>query len=333
MKTISKLSMFFAGLLLLATTGTAFGATINHPSDGYTNIQAAVNAAGCGGTVYVAAGTYNERVLMACSMRLIGAGVGQTIVDGTNLTDPNGTPVIGIGNHPFLQFPFTQDYELANLTVRAGTNTTSQGVATGWTSKVNIHDLEILGFRFGLAIDLSFEDKVHDVVIVGNGAAVGRCINVRELDFFRNQLTGGHMSSQEFHHNVLSDCQTGLELENSVGAVIQHNRIERTGNGVRLFGAGQADVQHNFIANSSVTGIGLLNSEAANIHHNTLCSNAAAVRYGQSIESRFGFAASTNNQVHHNTFGLNGTAIASPDTMIGPGNREYRNETNSSACQ
>ena len=49
---------------------------VNHPGDGYATIQAAVNAAGCGGTVLLAAGTYNERVLISCGARLIGAGVG-----------------------------------------------------------------------------------------------------------------------------------------------------------------------------------------------------------------------------------------------------------------
>jgi len=326
-------STFFACALLVASTATALGTTINHPSDGYTSVQAAVNAAGCGGTVYLAAGTYNERILLTCGSRLIGAGVGQTIIDGTNLTDPNGAPVIGLGNHPFVVFPFTQDYELANLTVRAGVNTTPQGVATGWSSNVSIHDLEITGFSTGLAIDLSFQDKIHDVSIVGAGPTLGRCIYVRERDVFETYLTDGHMSSQEFHHNALSNCNIGLELQNSLGAVIQHNRVERTSVGVRLFGVGQTDVQQNFIANSSVAGIVMSNSEAATIHHNTLCSNATAVRYSQSVESRFGFAPSTNNLVHHNTFGLNGAGIVILDTLLGQGNRDFQNNTNASVCQ
>src|SRR5262245_31139154 len=125
---LTMLSVFLFSLLVVSHAN-ALGNTVNHPTDGHANIQAAVNAAGCGGTVYLAAGTYNERVLLSCGSRLIGAGVGQTILDGTNLTDPNGAPVVGLGNHPFAAFPFTQDYELSNLTVRAGTNTTPQGVA------------------------------------------------------------------------------------------------------------------------------------------------------------------------------------------------------------
>jgi len=163
----ASLSLFLFCILLVVAQSAAMGSTVNHPADGHTSIQAAVDAAGCGGTVFLAAGTYNERVLIPCGMRLIGAGIGKTIFDGTNLADANGTPVIGLGNHPFVEFPFTQDYELANLTVKAGTNTTPQGVATGWTSKVSIHDLEVLGFRFGITLDLTYADQIHDVLVVG----------------------------------------------------------------------------------------------------------------------------------------------------------------------
>jgi hypothetical protein len=329
---LTTLSLFFVSSLLIASQ-TALGTTVNHPEDGYANIQAAVNAAGCGGTVNLAAGTYNERVLVGCGLRLLGAGVGKTIIDGTNLTDPNGTPVIGLGNHPFVVFPFTQDYELANLTVRAGTNTTPQGVATAWTSKVSIHDLEILGFRTGIGVDLSYDDTIHDVVIVGAGSAVGRCIFFRELDLFRSQLPGGHMNALDVHHNVLSDCQFGVELQNALGSVIQHNSIDRTRSGLRLFGVGQSDIQHNVIRNSSVSGINLQNSDGGSIHQNTLCSNAAAIRYGQSQPDQFGFAASRNNLIHHNTFGLNGAGIVVADTLLGPGNREFKNEISSDACK
>ena len=342
MKTTMKiqsliLSMFLFCILLVVSQSAAMGNTVNHPGDGYTTIQAAVTAAGCGGTVFLAAGTYNERVLTTCSMRLIGAGAGKTILDGTNLADANGTPVIGLGNHPFVEFPFTQDYELANLTVKVGTNTTPQGVATGWTSKVSIHDVEVLGFQFGITLDLTYDDEIHDVLVVGAGAAVanGRCIYVRQrnVESFRAQLPGGHMTGLEFHHNVLQDCQYGIELNNAIGAAIQHNRVERTRSGVRVIGADQTDIQHNFIKDSSLSGINLVNSLSATIHQNTLCSNFSAVRYGQSETLKYGFAPSSNNKVHHNTFGLNGTGILFEDTLIGSGNTENRNIISSDACQ
>ncbi|PYS69605.1 MAG: hypothetical protein DMF69_16405 [Acidobacteria bacterium] len=331
------LSTFIFCILLLVSQLVAVGSTVNHPADGYTSIQAAVDAAGCGGTVFLASGTYNERVLIPCGLSLMGAGVGQTIMDGTNLTDANGTPVIGLGNHPFVEFSFTQDYELANLTIRAGTNTTPQGVATGWTSKVNIHDLEVLGFRFGITLDLTYDDQIHDVLIVGAGAAVAssRCIYVRErnVDAFRTQLPGGHMSGLDFHHNVLQDCQSGIELNNATGAAIQHNRIERTRSGVRVIGADLTDIQHNFIANSSLAAVNISNSVSATVQQNTFCSNFSAVRYGQSSTLLYGFAPSTNNKVHHNTFGLNGNGFLFEDTLLGPANTENKNVVSADACQ
>lgn len=74
-------------LTVALTPPSPAASPIHHPEDGYVTIQAAVNAAGCGGTVLLAPGFYNERVLNPCGIRLIGAGVDLTVIDGTNLFD------------------------------------------------------------------------------------------------------------------------------------------------------------------------------------------------------------------------------------------------------
>ena len=48
----------------------------------YSNIQSAINAASDGDTISVGAGTYNERLTIAKSLTIAGAGAGQTIIDG-----------------------------------------------------------------------------------------------------------------------------------------------------------------------------------------------------------------------------------------------------------
>ena len=64
MRSLAFVLYSVAGAILLgqAGSGTITGATqtIRHPDDGYATIQAAVNAAGCDGTVLLAAGLYNE---------------------------------------------------------------------------------------------------------------------------------------------------------------------------------------------------------------------------------------------------------------------------------
>jgi parallel beta-helix repeat protein len=81
------------GLLLALVFASAVHATVIHVPGNYTLIQAAVNAAVSGDTVLVAAGTYDSLfyppgadttrcvVYMKSGVSLIGAGIGQSIID------------------------------------------------------------------------------------------------------------------------------------------------------------------------------------------------------------------------------------------------------------
>jgi nitrous oxidase accessory protein NosD len=311
----------------LPVTAHAAGKKINHPADGYPTIQAAVDAAGCGGAVFLAAGTYNERVLLPCSARLVGAGVGLTILDGTNLAHPQNIPVVGIGNDPFNVFAVQEGFEVSDLTVRAGPNTTAQGMASGWTRRVEIHDVEVIGFRFGIMVDVSTDNKIHHVTVIGRGTTVtpaGACIRFRELNFFRGLLPGGHMTGHSVHHSRLQDCTNGLDVFNSVGTLAYNNTIERTVNGVRLVAVAGSELYQNVISQNQ-TGLILANANDGVVHHNTLCSNATAILYAESEADEFGIGPSSNNTIQDNTFGSNGKDIDKVDPLLGPGNTEPKN--------
>ena len=71
--------VFATCMALLFFMGSARAATINVPGDQPT-IQAAVNAASAGDTIVVAAGTYNEDVLVNKTVVVQGAGAGSSSV-------------------------------------------------------------------------------------------------------------------------------------------------------------------------------------------------------------------------------------------------------------
>src|SRR5262245_11481882 len=83
--------------MALALGTTAEAATFRVPQQ-YATIHAAVNAASEADTVQVAAGTYAEHVLISGkSIKLAGAGAGQTTIDATHTGRPVTISTTGTG--------------------------------------------------------------------------------------------------------------------------------------------------------------------------------------------------------------------------------------------
>src|SRR5262249_15778925 len=161
-------------------------------------------------------------VLLPCGVRLIGAGVDATVIDGTNLND-NVNLIIGVGHDPAFPSSFSESYEVAFLTILAGPNSGVQGLATGWAKNVLLHHLKILGFGRGIGILQSLNVAIEHSSIQGLGvAAVNGCIAVLNSSF-RDQLPGGHMSGHAIHHNFLTDRYFGINLNISVDTAVYDN--------------------------------------------------------------------------------------------------------------
>ena len=67
------------------TSESSVGNTFGYNS--FTTIQAGINAVADGGTVNVAAGTYDEQLDVNKDITITGTGIGQTIVQPTNVPD------------------------------------------------------------------------------------------------------------------------------------------------------------------------------------------------------------------------------------------------------
>jgi len=78
----------------LASPGKTWTVDDNGLAD-FSTIQAAIDAASSGDTVQVAAGTYNERILMKDGVTVEGAGAGVSIIDGGGIA-PVGSQCYGI---------------------------------------------------------------------------------------------------------------------------------------------------------------------------------------------------------------------------------------------
>lgn len=147
MKTLLASALFLSALSL---TAQATDLTVGPAGSGanFTTIQAAVDAAAPGDRIFVAAGLYNEQLLIQKGVELIGAGAGSTIVR-TNI----GFPFLPA--KPALwarQIPADQRLRVADLTL---TGTASGATIANWSPIVrleqNLGRLELSALRIDLA--------------------------------------------------------------------------------------------------------------------------------------------------------------------------------------
>lgn len=327
-------------LVLLAGTPALAGRTVAYPNAIDATLQAAMDRAGCGGTVKLAPGTYSERaqfpnpsqatVSSSCrGLRLIGAGVDRTFIDGAGLSDPVGTPVIAFGFHPFAVFPLTGPYELAHLTIYTDDplGTTLHGFGTGWTRDTSVHHVRIAGFLRGILMSLANDTSISHATVQCPGvdpADFGRF--TRGIAFstnsqLRHHLPGGHQARNSVHHTVVEDCTRGIELIDNVEARVHHNLVRRVSVGVNLFGVGSSVISHNVIADADFptdppsSGIDPSNVNDSAIHHNTICRSSVGIQFvfSSAPEQAFGFPKSSDNEVHHNRFSQTGQDVAFSD--------------------
>ncbi len=110
-KLILRVLLLTILLLLVLPISASAATTLTVPTDDYGTIQAAINAANSGDTVFVQTGTYYEHlIIQGKSITLQGEDKATTIIDGL------GTGIV-------INVPSTNDVTISNLTVLDSTNT------------------------------------------------------------------------------------------------------------------------------------------------------------------------------------------------------------------
>ncbi len=155
-----RVSRSLAGATIVALGAVLFGATPASAATNtvcaagcdYSTITAAVSAAAAGDTISIEAGTYPENsILVDKPLTLVGAGAGETIVDGENLTNYARAGVFNVR----VPATGTGAITISGLTItnagRTGTGTTKFGIsmsspqAATSISAVTFDDIEIVG--------------------------------------------------------------------------------------------------------------------------------------------------------------------------------------------
>ena len=183
--------------------GRSASSTIAVPND-YSTIQAAIDAASAGDTVFVNAGTYQENVVVNKSIFLIGGNVNTTIIDGFAA---GGTVVFVTANN----------VTVSGFTIKSHSDSSDMGLVLSGSNFSNINENVITGLWSQSAVVLDLNSCYNS--LLDNYIAKSWGIGID----LRNNSSGNRIIN-----NTVYLCGYAISLLNSsIGNVIFHNSFIR----------------------------------------------------------------------------------------------------------
>jgi pectin methylesterase-like acyl-CoA thioesterase len=185
----------------------------------FASIQAAVDAAGFGDTIEIAAGTYNETVLVTGPTKLSirGAGATATVIDA------------GGGDGISAEYQSRARLSVSDLTVKNAV----YGISTNQRNRITVQRCiiqnSVTGVGAGIDSRLTVEDTTVDGAYVALRSGFARTRIVRST--FTNAMTYG----------IDTDGTTVIDSSTVSGNVV----------GVRSFGSRRTQIRSSTIANNS----------------------------------------------------------------------------------
>ncbi len=216
--------------------------TLNVP-DAFPTIQAAVDAANAGDVVLIAAGVYEEQVVLTSDVQLTGAGADLTTVvfgTGTVIRVEAGVPAV----------------KIAGLTVD-GVRTADVGIGCPTGSSVTVLDCTVLRARTGIASGPGGQVDIERITVtdtIGPGISVnsGKA-SVRSTLLIRLEGPGidFHSTQAVVRDTVIQDAATGFACSGGTTAWIENCRVERCVIGVDCWSSARPKFRSNLIADSA----------------------------------------------------------------------------------
>ena len=257
------------------------GRILHVPRD-YGTIQSAVDAAGEGNTILVAAGVYSENVVVSTSnVRLRGGD--EVVLDGTSLSGI-GIRVLGVSAASPVTGVEVSDFEVRNF---------ERGIIVQWATKARVSDNyvhdnvdktapAVLGDGTGIELVTTTASDVSDNIVSRNGlggiqlrvGSTGNTVHHNRVDENGSQssthdgvgimVTGAGTNENRVEHNeILANFGRGIMLSRPLGTVpltgnvVSYNRAHgnlRAGIAI-MFAATGNIVDHNDARENNLSGL------------------------------------------------------------------------------
>jgi hypothetical protein len=270
------------------STGLPAVAVLNVPGQ-FATIQEAVEATPANGVIVLAAGTYEERVVITTPLTIRGAGR-----DSTFLTH---------GIESIVWLKDVEGVRLLDMTID-GQGTAETGVRSD-SSRVRIERVRVTGVAYGVflasgegtLLDVAVDDIEHTGVNVNGATATVEGCRFSGVRKIAVDATNARVSVLRC---TISECGEGLSLVGAgTTAVVDGNRITECG-----------------------IGISFVDGNTATVRRNLLARNGDGVRIGHHQRVDMGTADSPGlNQLFSNAnLNISFTPVNQTDTLAAQGN-------------
>ncbi len=272
---LALLISFFATISIIPETAraTTYFVGGTGPSN-YTTIQAAVNVAGLGDTVYVYDGIYRETPVISTAIKLVGQSKDGTIIDAQNTQN-----VITVNS---------DSAKISGFTITNG----NLGIRLMSVDNCEISSNVISNNGDGIAISDSVGSVIRDNIISSN-----------RYDGIDLSVSG---SSLIANNVVSSNGDYGIRISSSVGNVIMDNHVSSNEYGIYLDSSNSNDIIGNTAWSNdysgSLPGAGIWLRSSSN---NVIEENNASSNYRDGIRLQ----ESASNVITGNTLSSNSHGI------------------------
>jgi parallel beta-helix repeat protein len=244
----------------------------------HTTIQAAINAANNGDTIYVWAGTYNENIFVNKRVSIIGNGSSFSIISGSPISD---TVKISVDN-----------VNISGLTIKKSSRS-DDGIEMSFADYCRIENCVIQNQNYGIRLMQSHSNQLINNTLKSNTFYGFYLLLSNSNKIIDNVCEwsdkGVYISSSNnnyLRNNTLkrSDYR-GIDISNSIGNKIENCNTSNNGeDGIYLSAADKTIIMNNTCLSNSESDIYLGGCKSNTILNNTMATNGLYLTGGTAQE-------------------------------------------------